>query len=167
MAGRSHRMQRRSGYTLPEVLIAGFLMVLVIGGTLVLYLLYQRMWRSASLRMESDRLATLAVNRMVYGIGERRGLRMARAGSVLLEPLGDVGWNLIYVTSNNQTNRFEYRRADREIRMQPGSRLVGEHVDDATAALNPPLVNIAVRVALREGRFAASSELSTSVRCRN
>jgi hypothetical protein len=142
------------------------LLGLVIGGVYALYFSIQRFWRAASLRMEADRLATLAVNRMVYGYGDRRGLRTARAGSVTLQMLED-GWDLLYVTGNEQTNRFEYRASAGTLMLQPGGAVLGKGVSNAEAVLRAQSADLRVQTHLAEGRFQAGGDFQTTVRWRN
>ena len=142
------------------------LLTLVISGALVLYLAYGRVWRSAAVRMEADRQATLAMNRMVYGVGAGRGLRTARAGSASLQPLTD-GWRLSFTDSLNQTNRIEFDGGHRRLMSQPGNRLVGANITHATVTISVTGAVLTVRTAIREGRFNAESTVSSAVRWRN
>lgn len=156
----------RSGFTLPEALIAGTLLVIVIGSALMLYLAYGRVWRSAAVRMEADRQATLAMNRMVYGIGTARGLRTARAESVTLEPLAG-GWRLSFADYLNQTNRIEFDSAQRRLLLQPGNRLIGANITQASANISLTGAVLSVRATIREGLFNADSTAGSAVRWRN
>ncbi len=73
---------RPGGFTLVEVMIALSLFGLVVAGTLGVFILCQRMWRATALQMETARLAGLAVDRMVYGLGSNNGLRGAASVEV-------------------------------------------------------------------------------------
>lgn len=65
------------GFTLVELMIAAGLFGLVIGGSLGVYIMCQRMWRATSLSIDTSRMASLAIQRMVYGVGTNGGLRSA------------------------------------------------------------------------------------------
>lgn len=65
------------GFTLVELMIATGLFGLVIAGSLGVYIMCQRMWRSTSLSMDTSHMAGLAIQRMVYGVGTNSGLRAA------------------------------------------------------------------------------------------
>jgi len=67
----------RVGFTLIELMIAVGLFSLVIAGSLGVYVMCQRMWRATSLSMDASRMASLAIQRMVYGVGTNSGLRGA------------------------------------------------------------------------------------------
>src|ERR1035437_5332254 len=66
-----------SGFTLLELLIAVGLFGLVMAGSLGVYIMCQRLWRATSLSMDTSRMASLAIERMVYGVGTNGGLRAA------------------------------------------------------------------------------------------
>ena len=65
------------GFTLLELMIAVGLFGFVIAGSLGVYIMCQRMWRATSLSMDTSRMASLAIERMVYGVGSNNGLRAA------------------------------------------------------------------------------------------
>lgn len=67
----------RLGFSLVELMIAVGLFGLVMAGSFGVYNMCQRMWRSTSLSMDSARIASLALERMVYGVGNGSGLRAA------------------------------------------------------------------------------------------
>lgn len=64
-----------AGFTLLELMIAVGLFSLVIAGSLGVYIMCQRLWRATSLSMDTSRMASLAIQRMVYGVGTNSGLR--------------------------------------------------------------------------------------------
>jgi len=72
----------RSAFTLLEVMIAIALFGLVMAGTIEVYIMCNKLWHATSLSMETSRLASLAIQRMVYGIGTNYGLRSAASISV-------------------------------------------------------------------------------------
>ena len=72
----------RTGFTLIELMIAVGLFSLVIAGSLGVYIMCQRMWRSTSLSMDTSHMASLAIQRLVNGVGTNSGLRAAASISV-------------------------------------------------------------------------------------
>lgn len=68
---------RRNGFTLVELLIAVGLFGLIMAGVISVYLICQRMWLATTMKMQTTMTATMALNRMVYGIGTNHGLRAA------------------------------------------------------------------------------------------
>lgn len=68
---------RKRAFTLVELMIAVSLFGLLVTGAFGVYIMCQRMWRATSLKMETMRMASLAVDRMVFGLGTGSGLRAA------------------------------------------------------------------------------------------
>ncbi len=157
---------RKAGFTVTEVLLASSIMSLLAAGCLTLYIMFQRAWRAAQVHMEADRQATLAVSRMLYGMGGRKGLRSAGHNSLALQSLAG-GWNLTYVSYGNQTNRVEFRSAPGTLELQPGALQLATNVADASVSQAVDRVFIRVRVGITEGRFTATNEVQTAVRLRN
>lgn len=73
------------GFTLVELMIAVGLFSLVIAGSLGVYIMCQRMWCATSLSMDTSRMASLAIERMVYGVGTNSGLRAAATASIAVD----------------------------------------------------------------------------------
>ncbi|MDD5677699.1 MAG: prepilin-type N-terminal cleavage/methylation domain-containing protein [Kiritimatiellae bacterium] len=72
----------RSAFSLLELMIAVGLFGLVMAGSFSVYIMCQRMWRATSLSMDTARMASLAVERIVYGVGDNSGLRVAASISI-------------------------------------------------------------------------------------
>ena len=64
-------------FTLLEVMIAIVLFGLVMAGTIEVYIICSKLWHATSLSMDTSRMASLAIQRMVYGLGTNCGLRSA------------------------------------------------------------------------------------------
>src|SRR5450759_3671085 len=75
---QSGKMSTRA-FTLLELMIAVGLFSLVMAGSLGVYIMCQRLWRATSLNMDTSNLASLAIQRIVYGVGTNSGLRAATA----------------------------------------------------------------------------------------
>lgn len=165
MCRKRPRMWRRAGFTLTESLLAAVFTALLATAGLTLYLMYQSLWRSVNLQIETERRATLAMSRMLYGVGTRKGLRSARGSSVALENVAG-GWNLTYVGFANQTNRVEFRGTNTTLTLQPGNILLGTNVVQATVTQTLSRAELMVRVGITEGRFRATNEVRTLVRWR-
>jgi len=67
----------RKGFTLVEVMIAVGIFSLVIAGTINVYIICQKVWHSTSLKMQTTQAGSLAIAKMVYGLGTNNGLRAA------------------------------------------------------------------------------------------
>ncbi len=68
-------LSRPKGFTLLEVMIAVGLFSLVMAGSLGVYIMCQRLWHATTLSMETSRLASMTIERMVCGVGTNGGLR--------------------------------------------------------------------------------------------
>jgi type II secretory pathway pseudopilin PulG len=66
-----------SAFTLTEVMMAAALFGLVVAGTISVFVMSQKLGHSTSLRMQTVRESSLALARMVYGLGTNNGLRAA------------------------------------------------------------------------------------------
>lgn len=155
-----------SGFTLAEVLIAAGLFVFVVTAIVTLSLGYEGAGRRTALQMLADHRATIAINRMVYGMGTVRGLRTARSSTVNLQS-GSGGWQLSFVDTIGQTNRIEFDGARQRLLMHPGSLLIGTNITAATVVVSSTGAALRVRARVAEGRFISESDLESSVRWRN
>lgn len=73
------------GFTLLEMMIAVGLFSLVIAGSFGVYIMCQRLWRATSLNMDTSRMADLAIQRIVNGVGSNSGLRGSSSGTVVIQ----------------------------------------------------------------------------------
>jgi type II secretory pathway pseudopilin PulG len=157
---------RRGGYTLVEVLVATALVLLVVGGTLGVYIGVLRSWRGIDCRLDADRAANLALSRMVYGMHGRPGLRAAASASVRSD---EDGWTLDYATVGTpaQSNAFTYSEGDGTLTFSPGGIVVARGVTFASAGVEGRAVCVTVRVDRVDGEFHARREIGTCVQRRN
>lgn len=65
------------GFTLLEIMIATALFGLVMAGTIEVYIMCNKIWHSTSISMQAARESSLALSRIVYGMGTNSGLRAA------------------------------------------------------------------------------------------
>jgi len=151
------------GFTLTEVTVATAILGLVVAGAISLYLLQQRAWRSTELDIAAAHEANMALYRVVYGAGGRRGLRTAK--TISLNPSAD-GWTLEYETPT-QTNRIEYVESEARMRLHPGEVELGRDLTAAQVAIHQGRVRIEVTSEARRGRLMSSYTAVTEVRPRN
>lgn len=164
------RMRRRSGFTLTELLIASTLMALVVGGAFAIYLSVQHFWRAVDFRMATDRQINIGMNRLIYGMGTRRGLRSALSGSAMTYTPSASGWTLRYLAGsgvNSQTNFFIYSTTTSNLTFNPGAQLVCENVSLARVLITDPTLTITLRVDRVRGELHARRELGTAITLRN
>lgn len=67
----------RKGFTLVEMMIAAGLFGLVVAGSIGVFIMCQKTWHTTSLRMDTACMASMAIERMVYGLSTNSGLRCA------------------------------------------------------------------------------------------
>lgn len=84
----------KRGFTLVEVMMAAGLFLLIVAGTLSVYIMCMQTWHSTSLKMDTTHAVSLALSRMVYGLGTNSGLRSASFAEVNTNVLG--AWNSSY-----------------------------------------------------------------------
>ena len=95
---------RQSGFSLSELMISIFIVMLILAGTLVAYTTHQRSWHIASLRMQTSMDASNALERLVYGVGNNSGLREVEADTVSYASWPNGIWLLSY--THNSTPKF-------------------------------------------------------------
>lgn len=70
------------GFTLAELMIALTIFGMTMGGAISVYIMCQKLWHATSLGMTTSRDSSMALSRLVYGIGSNNGLRTAASISV-------------------------------------------------------------------------------------
>ena len=93
----SKRDARRSsgGFTLAEMAVSMGIATVVIAGMLTLFISFLRSYNSTTLMRNTSSRASLALERMVYGIGTNAGLREASTNSVSVT-YPSSGWKIAY-----------------------------------------------------------------------
>ncbi|MBI2440612.1 MAG: prepilin-type N-terminal cleavage/methylation domain-containing protein [Lentisphaerae bacterium] len=71
-----------AAFSLVEVMVATAIFGLVTAGTFGVYIMCQKLWRATTLSTDTSRLANLAIERMIYGLGTNSGLRSAATISI-------------------------------------------------------------------------------------
>ena len=98
----------RNGFTLVEVMMALGLFLLIVAGTISVYLMCHEVWRSTSLKMDTTQYASIALARMVYGLGTNNGLRTAASIDVNTNVLGCWVTGSSYPQPANASTHFLY-----------------------------------------------------------
>ena len=162
------RVRGRRGYTLTEVLLASSVSVTVVALTVGLYLGIFKSWRGMEQRMQADREVNSALTRMVYGMGDRRGIRSASDVNLATNtPSG--GWTLTYGVDlgTPQTNRIVYNPTTRSMIFNPGSLILGTNITLAAVSLQANSLILTLRVDRVEGALKARREVSSRIAWRN
>jgi prepilin-type N-terminal cleavage/methylation domain-containing protein len=183
-----HIVRAQTGFTLVEVMVAVGLFGLVVAGTIEIYIMCSRVWRVTVLSMDTSQMASLAVQRMVYGLESNCSLRSA--GLITLQtnayghpqpfPAASKYWetgneppsagNVTHYTHVNcaygndgswrpDTNQTSAARAKRQ--------LICNYVSAATITNTGGTVEITLTVEKSDGMFIASNQASMVVTKRN
>lgn len=84
-----------AGFTLVEVMVATSCMLVAVAGALALFGTYSRSWVITNLQRDTAGAASMALERMVYGVDSEGGLREAQGETVNVDSSG-AGWVLSY-----------------------------------------------------------------------
>jgi prepilin-type N-terminal cleavage/methylation domain-containing protein len=157
------------GFTLPEVLVASAISVLVVAGMIGFFVSTLSYWHKVNLRIDADREVNIAMSRMVYGMEDRFGLRAASALSVQIVAADGGGWTVNYDTGGDspQTNSFTFSPMARTLVFNPGSQIAGRDIAAGQVVRTNSTLVISLRVEKEDGRLHASREIATTVYLRN
>ena len=165
---KTTRGSNRRGFTLVEVMIATSISLLVVAGMVGLFVSMLKSWQEMTLRLDADSDVNIAMSRMVYGMGNRRGLRSASVGSVQVTS-GAGGWTVQYRTGGAapQTNSFVYSASADTLVLNPGAVLAGRNISYAWIATQGSYLVVTLRVDKVQGSLDARREIGTTIACRN
>ncbi len=166
---RNHsRHSQSSGFTLVEVMIASAISTMIMVGLITFFISTYSYWSGVNLRMEADSDVNIAMSRLIYGMGDRLGLRAAAIESVAISR-GAGGWAVNYDTGGftPQTNSFTYSVAGRSLKFNPGNQIAGRDIADAQLTLASGVLTLRLRVDKTQGKLEASREIVTKVNFRN
>jgi len=156
--------------TIVEVLVASAIIIVVIAGSLAFYLIARSAWVDCSKRVPLQRKASLAMEKMVRGIGGRNGIREADAGSVIVT---DSDTRIEYTSGIDAKERSFYL-SDSKIIYDPDTTIAGDEIDMIAGKVNSltftisgdiVTINLGMQDAVRDKSI--SVDLQTEVRCRN
>lgn len=162
------RFVRQRGYTLTEVLLASSVSVTVVAITMGLYIGVFKSWRGMEQRMQADREVNIALSRMVYGMGDRRGLRSASTVNIgTNSPSG--GWTLTYGVALEvpQTNTIAYSPTSRTLLFNPGAQMLGTNISLAQITLQANSLLVTLRVDRVEGSLRTTRQVGSRIAWRN
>ena len=159
-----------SGFSLPETLIAATIGSFVIMGMMVLYV--QFLWSysdTTALRNTSSR-ASLALERMVHGIGANAGLLEAQVTGMTVST--NNGWRIAYIVSPN-TLFFQYAPASGLITNESGKTICSNVIASSLVckanavggATNGCMISVTVSES--SGKHIATNVMTTFVQFRN
>jgi prepilin-type N-terminal cleavage/methylation domain-containing protein len=162
--------EKRKGFTLTEVMVSLAIFSLVMAGIVPVYIMCIQAWKRTSLELETAQNSSLAVEKLVYGVGKQYGLRSAVGASVVVSMAG-ADWTVQYRDIEGWTNAFCYESATSDLmfsgRDTPGWVLVGRDIVSASVSNTGNGLSIRVTSSVTEGRFTESNTMTTLVSFRN
>ena len=159
-ASRTTR-RRRTGFTLVEMSVSLAIGSICIAGMLSLYITYLRSFNTTTLMYQSGRRASLALERMVYGISTNPGLREAQVDSVVGTNWA-TGWSLKY-----NTNYWFAYSSTAQIITNETRKVLCTNVAASTLTLYTNSCIISVTVVEKGGGDTWTNTMSTLVEFRN
>jgi prepilin-type N-terminal cleavage/methylation domain-containing protein len=155
---------RRSsgGFTLVEMLISVSVLTIVVVGTFNVFVQTIRSYNATSLMRLSGTRASLALDRMVYGVGTNNGLREVPKASVTMSNVSSTFWQLSF--TNNAY--FQWSSTTKCITDQSG-KTIGTNVITSTLSTNGSGCTISLSVAESGGGRIITNTMATFVQFRN
>lgn len=185
----------RNGFTLVELMIVVGLFLLVVSGTTSVFIMCQKIRHATSLQMQTAQDGSLALLKMVYGIGTNCGLRAA-AGITANDMHGNCtstdyplpanssnhfltsgsqngSWRITFSNEFDGLHRIDYNTGASNIVFWPdissasSRQLICNYVSGAIVSNTDDGISISITVTRNEGRFSSTNQLSTFVKMRN
>ena len=154
------------GFTLVELAISTAIAIMVVAGTLTVFISFLRSYNATTLMRNTSSRASLALDRMVYGVSTNDGLREAMASSVLTS-YASGGWQLSYTNNDGTASKyFQYTTNTLSIKDQAGKNI-------CTNVISSMMTNYAagcriwVTVSESAGGRSYTNNVSTFVQYRN
>jgi prepilin-type N-terminal cleavage/methylation domain-containing protein len=151
-----------SGFTLVEMLISVAVLTIVITGTFNVFVQSIRSYNATTLMRTSATRASLALDRMVYGVGTNLGLREVPESSVTLSNVGSTFWKIAFTNSAY----FQWSSTCKCITDQSGKG-IGTNIVASTLSTNGGGCSITLSVAESGGGRIITNNMSTFVQFRN
>jgi hypothetical protein len=158
----------RDGFTLVEASISTAIAIVVVVGTLNVFISFLRSYNATTLMRITSSRASLALDRMVYGVSGNDGLREAMAGSSsIVASYASGGWQLSYSNNNGTAFQyFQYTTNTLSIKDQAGKNIC-TNVISSTMNNYTNGCRISVTVSESAGGRTYTNTVSTFVQFRN
>ncbi len=166
MKSQKQIRRRKGGFTLVELMLASTISVIVLAGTIGIYMEIFRTWRTIDQRMQADSDLNIALSRMVYGMGDRRGIRAAKGVTYTST---DDGWTLAYGTgvSTVQSNRITYSASAQTLVFNPGELILGRDISSAEVDVQARSIQVMLQADRCAGSTQVQREIATEIFWRN
>jgi len=143
-------------------MVASFVMTFLVSGTVTIMYVHQQSWYTAAAAIDSSRIASSALERMVYGANNKPGLRAAALGKANIAYASGGSWQL----NTSPTDFISYDANSEKITNQDGF-VFCSNVSTSTATVGPKGCTISLDVRTRGGRQTLTSSMQTYVQFRN
>jgi len=162
----------KKGMTLPELMIGISIFMLIMGGTLTVYIMSITAWHEGSTQIYLQRDAALAMEKMVRGVSGRNGLREADT----VTPLGngiayrsaiDAVERSFYLNVAGDTIMYDPNTADPNAAPFAITDNVRTDIPGLTFVLTGTMVTITLQMRDTVRGKAIDVDLSTAVKMRN
>ena len=155
---------RRSsgGFTLVEMLVSVAVLTIVIVGTFNVFVQNLRSYNATTLMRNSETRASMALDRMVFGVGTNQGLREAGQADVTISNVASTYWKIAY-TNNTY---FQWSSTTKCITDQTG-KSIGTNIVASTLSTNGSGCTISLSVAESGGGRIITNTMATFVQFRN
>jgi type II secretory pathway pseudopilin PulG len=165
IAGTTTR-KGQDGFTLVEVAISTAIAIVVVVGTLNVFISFLRSYNATTLMRNTASRTSLALDRMVYGVSTNDGLREAMASSVLMT-YASGGWTLSYTNHDGTSYKyFQYTTNSLSIKDQAGKNIC-TNIISSTMSNYTAGCRIWVTVSESAGGRSYTNNVSTFVQFRN
>jgi type II secretory pathway pseudopilin PulG len=152
------------GFTLVELSVSTAIAILVVAGTLSVFISFLRSYNNTTLMRNTSSRASLGLERMVYGIGTNDGLRETSADSVTTS-YASGGWKLSY-TNSSANLYFQYTTNTLSIKDQAGKNICTNVISSMMSNYTSGC-RIWVTVSEKAGGRSYTNTVSTFVQFRN
>ena len=184
------------GFTMTRLMVAAAIFSLVSAGVISLYLACQRVWYATTLNIHAAREVSMALNKIVYGMGTNLGMRSAirvtlrtncsswrtdmeyplaatsLSHGIITPSTPDGSWRMIALNTNG-TQWIDYNvKASNLVFWSapntPNSRLkIANYIAGAQVTTNSDGINITLTAMRQHGEMRGAYEASTFIKLRN
>ncbi len=159
---RTNDGRSASGFTLVEMLVSVAVLTIVIVGTFNVFVQSIRSFNATTLMRTSEVRASMALDRMVYGVGTNQGLREAGQAGVTISNVASTYWKIGY--TNNVY--FQWSSTTTCITDQNG-KTIGTNIFASTLSTNGSGCTISLSAVESGGGRVITNNMSTFVQFRN
>lgn len=154
--------QRRSGFTLVELMFSSAILTLVLGGVIGFFITSRKLWIPSTMVMGANLKGSYAMNRLVYGMGESNsGLRGASQSTLTNWSNGD-SWTIWF-----NSNRWVMYNGASNTLTDSSLGLLAKNVISSTVTVTTTGCALTFRITEGSGDQTVTNRFDTTVVFRN